>query len=90
MIDLRRGVEHVGQQPPGQRPAAVELARRGGASASGTGPRSNTARCRAAAGIFRFSAFFAFIRPGSFVSSGIWSYFSCQRAIFTSSSWAST
>ena len=28
-VDLGRGVEHVGQQPPGQRAAAVQLARRG-------------------------------------------------------------
>ena len=29
-VDFRRGVKHVAQQPPRQRPAAIELARRGG------------------------------------------------------------
>ena len=33
-------------------------------------------------------AFFALSSPGSFVFSGIWSYFSFQRSSLTSSSWA--
>ena len=71
--------EQVRQQPPRQRPLAVELARRRGLAAARTRPRSSTARCSFRVGFFVFSAFFALSRPGSLVFSGIWSYFSFQR-----------